>query len=243
MKEPNARRGRDVSLECYGERRLEYVKGYSREDGVHVQGHFRHETESSEDACFYASKYGTRGGGESKEHKAAKIHVREAQCLFRYCSSKRDCKVVVSEIPILPEWTSKEEVCLAVQPGVQQKRRFVPDVVFYDKHGEIALVVEIWHTNGTTDEKRDWMRDQPFEYVEVRSEEPNRVVDGDGDVPMCAGCMAADVANDAVAAADAAADAAHGAVHGAVAAVAAVAVTAAAAVDLALAADTAAAAG
>ena len=187
------RTGRDVSLCCPIDCELVYVK--QSMDGK--RPHFRHKCTTI--ACGYIRKYDPRntGMGESPEHTKAKLLVgdwasRKTLKFVRGCGSKRRCGVVIQEIVVPENWKYMTEQSTKSKSN---EFNFIVDGVFVDHKGEWKLVVEVKHTHGTSGRKRDWIRNQSFQYVEVDAMDVNETKDGtvtildtNGDIPICGSC-------------------------------------------------------
>ena len=78
--------------------------------------------------------------------------------------------------------------------------RILVDGVFFAEDGVTPqLVVEVKHTHGTTGDKREWLRSQEFDYVEVGAAQvidthDGRVlvIDAKGTIPDCEACRILD---------------------------------------------------
>jgi hypothetical protein len=107
-------------------------------------------------SCLYVKKYGSTG--ESEEHINAKEMIASMHVKFERVCCYPGCLNCVT-IPVEKTWTSKTEQ--------RMNDRWLIDVVYYDKDGKIQCVIEIKHKHAVDGEKRRWLIQQPFEYIEV----------------------------------------------------------------------------
>jgi hypothetical protein len=139
---------------------LKFTKAYQYYKGqkeIHVQAHFSHICQERESKCLYIKKYG-KHNGESEEHLEAKRMISTKDVTFRRICKHPSCDNSVTVSPDM-SWTAKTEVRL--------KNKWLADVVYYGPDDEIKCVIEIKHTHGVDGEKRKWLLNQSFEYIEV----------------------------------------------------------------------------
>ena len=146
----------EEKLRCCDGCELSFRRGYQRKDGVEVQPHFFHVNKDRDTSCLYVKKYGNTG--ESNEHINAKEMIASMRVKFERVCCHPGCLNCVT-IPVDKTWTSKTER--------RMNNRWLMDVVYYDKDGKIQCVIEIKHKHAVDGEKRRWLMQQPFEYIEV----------------------------------------------------------------------------
>ena len=146
----------EEKLRCCDGCELSFRRGYQRKDGVEVQPHFFHVNKDRDTSCLYVKKYGNTG--ESNEHINAKEMIASMRVKFERVCCHPGCLNCVT-IPVDKTWTSKTER--------RMNNRWLMDVVYYDKDGKIQCVIEIKHKHAVDGEKRRWLMQQDFEYIEV----------------------------------------------------------------------------
>ncbi|MBH45112.1 MAG: hypothetical protein CMC93_00670 [Flavobacteriaceae bacterium] len=126
---------------------------------VTIRPHFAHINSDQKLKCLYVHKY--RNGGESPEHLEAKHLIAGMDIEFKRVCMEPTCIECMKMKPE-PDWTSKTEVRI--------NNRWLADVVYYYPTGDIACVIEIKHSHGVNGEKRKWLMEQPFQYLEVSTD-------------------------------------------------------------------------
>jgi len=126
---------------------------------VTIRPHFAHINSDQKLNCLYVHKY--RHGGESPEHLKAKHMIAGMDIEFKRVCMEPTCIECMKMKPE-PDWTSKTEVRI--------NNRWLADVVYYYPTGDIACVIEIKHSHGVDGEKRKWLMEQPFQYLEVSTD-------------------------------------------------------------------------
>ncbi|MAU13923.1 MAG: hypothetical protein CMH46_00100 [Muricauda sp.] len=134
---------------------------YYTQQGTQVvrQAHFAHKSVSRRDACLAMRKY-SGGGGESYTHYRTKMNIAEQKNLklIRQCADSDCNKKKRKYIP--------GNCYTAIEHRVNN--RWLVDVAFFDKTTHLLkMVIEVKHKHGVDGEKRKWLIDQDFLYVEV----------------------------------------------------------------------------
>ena len=157
-----SRKKDEIKLECPDGCELGFRCGHMRK-GVSVQPHFFHKCQDRKASCLYMKKYRHhKGGGESTEHMLAKNMIADMDVSFERTCIHPSCH---NSAIIKPEslWTSDTEV--------RVNNKWLADVVYYGLDEEIKCVIEVKHKHAVDGAKRKWLLNQPFEYMEVSTNE------------------------------------------------------------------------
>jgi len=153
------------------------------------RAHFAHKHDCHNDGCKYIKKYG--GKGESPEHLQAKLWFgRQPRVVFRV-ECEQVCGNYIRTFWSEKEWTYKTEHRLTMTNG----KYISVDGAFIDESGAVQLVVEVYHTHGTTGAKLDWLQKQAFQFFEVRAQDVKNscngvvsIINQDNDHRLCGEC-------------------------------------------------------
>ena len=157
-----SRKKDEIKLECPDGCELGFRCGHMRK-GVSVQPHFFHKCQDRKASCLYMKKYRHhKGGGESIEHMLAKNMIADMDVSFERTCIHPSCH---NSAIIKPEtlWTSDTEV--------RVNDKWLADVVYYGLDEEIKCVIEVKHKHAVDGAKRKWLLNQPFDYMEVSTNE------------------------------------------------------------------------
>lgn len=151
----------EIKLQCLDGCELGFRRGHVK-NGFCVQPHFFHKCRDKKASCLYMKKYHKGGGGESTEHMLAKYMIAGMDVSFeRICKHSRCLNSVI----VKPEssWTSDTEVRI--------NNKWLADVIYYGLDKKIKCVIEVKHKHPVDGAKRKWLLNQPFEYIEVSTNE------------------------------------------------------------------------
>lgn len=150
----------EIKLQCPDGCELRFRRGHVR-NGVCVQPHFFHKCQDKKASCLYMKKY-FKGGGESTEHMLAKYMIAGMDVSFERICKHAPC---LNSVIVKPEssWTSDTEVRI--------NNKWLADVIYYGLDKEIKCVIEVKHKHAVDGAKRQWLLNQPFEFIEVSTNE------------------------------------------------------------------------
>tara|TARA_B110001452_G_scaffold265036_1_gene269041 strand:- start:264 stop:2183 length:1920 start_codon:yes stop_codon:yes gene_type:complete len=179
-------RGGTSYLQCPDGHDLVFRNG--SKDGSR-RAHFAHKHDCHNDGCKYIKKYG--GKGESPEHLQAKLWFgRQPRVVFRV-ECEQVCGNVVRTYKVPEKYTYVTEHRLTMTNG----KYISVDGAFIDESGAVQLVVEVYKTHGTTDDKLDWLQKQAFQFFEVRAQDVKNscngvvsIINQDNDHRLCGEC-------------------------------------------------------
>ena len=140
--------------------------------------------------CQYLKKYGGKGG-ESPEHLNAKLQIGNGITFEVECSQK--CGGNVRTVTPSPDWTYKTEQRIEIPADWDGCKRNIWVDGLFIYNGDIQLVVEVCHTNGTTGAKRKYLQEN-YEFFEVKANDvlentKVKIINQSLDISMCTGCV------------------------------------------------------
>ena len=155
-----------VSLRCPDGCKLCFrmKSAYTNAKGTDIKrrSHFAHISAERANACLFIQKYGSKG--ESPEHANTREMIAEMDVVFERMCSHPCCRAVFT-------WHPKKSHLLTSRMEVPFKvggiRKFFADVVYYNANGDIEAVIEVKHTHAVDKDKRTWLVNQPFKFIEV----------------------------------------------------------------------------
>jgi len=155
-----------VSLRCPDGCRLCFrmKSAYTNTRGTDIKrrSHFAHISAERANACLFIQKYGSKG--ESPAHANTREMIAEMDVVFERMCSHPCCRSVFT-------WHPKKSHLLTSRMEVPFKvggiRKFFADVVYYNANGDIEAVIEVKHTHAVDKDKRTWLVNQPFKFIEV----------------------------------------------------------------------------
>ena len=138
-----------------------------RKGGDKRRSHFVHLHDRQ---CDFINKYSSSPGGvESEKHFRAKHTVGELKSFsLRCCNGEANCSTIIMTMDIDPSWSYKTEFRIG---------KYLMDGVFLDTNNMPVLIVEVVETHSTQGEKRKWLMESGYKFIEVPASNPSRVID------------------------------------------------------------------